>query len=160
MFALTLLRRQQLALVKLQQLYFIRSAAQLVSLHDYFYLRMFIDWPDSNWCCQTGCRRRVCEHTAHSQWCGLLQQNHCRVRGSLHLWGWLSPGWCRNESVPEWWRMEWQYTSVLLIKETMVVNIFCIFQTTVLNRHVGLQQRRIDSGSFTNLRLFYKLLTE
>ena len=43
MFALTLLRRQQLALVKLQQLYFIRSAAQLVSLHDYLYLWMFID---------------------------------------------------------------------------------------------------------------------
>ena len=51
-------------------------------------------------------------------------------------------------------------TSVLLIKEIMVVNIFCIFQTTALNRHVGLHQRRIDSGRFTNLCLFYKLLTE
>ena len=106
--------------VKLQNLlctlYFImcmHSAAQLVSLHDYLYCRVFIDWPDSNWCCQTVCRQRICKHTAHSQWYGLLQQNHYRVRGSLHLWWGVSPGWYSNKSVPEWWCMEWKYTSVL-----------------------------------------------
>ena len=31
------------------------------------------------------------------------------------------------------------YLSAYQIKETMVVNIFCIFQTTALNRHIGLQ---------------------
>ena len=75
--------------------------------------RVFIDWPDSNWCCQAVCREWIRKHTANTQWCGLLQQNYCRIRGSLHLLWWLSPGWCSKKGVPKWWGMEWQYTSVL-----------------------------------------------
>ena len=76
--------------------------------------RVLLDWPDSSWCCQTVCIQRIYTHTAHSQWHGLLQQNYCRVRGSLHLQWWLSPEWFGNKGVPEWWCMEWQYTSVLV----------------------------------------------
>ena len=63
--------------------------------------RLFSNWSSLDWCCQTVCKQGIYKHTAHFEWCSLLQHNCYRVRGSLHLWQWFSAQWCSNKSVPE-----------------------------------------------------------